>query len=135
MSQERFPVTWSGQTAQVTATGEIDLTNAEGLRDALLSTFNAGATALVVDLTLVTFLDSAGVTALVRAARRASASEAKLRLAAATLPVRRVLDLVGIDQIVPVYPSVAAALASLSGQETVMDSSTHSPSGPEATET
>ena len=135
MSQERFPATWSGQTAVVTATGEIDITNAEYLRDALLSALNAGATALVADLTSVTFLDSAGVTALVRASRRASASEAQLRLAVAAPPVLRVLNLVGIDQLVRVYPSVAAALASLTGQATVMDSSTHGPSGPEATET
>ena len=135
MSQERFPATWSGQTAVVTATGEIDLTNAEYLRDALLSALNAGATALVADLTTVTFLDSAGVTALVRASRRASASEAELRLAVAAPPVLRVLSLVGIDQLVRVYPSVEAALASRSAQATVIDSSTHGPSGPEATET
>lgn len=135
MSQERFPATWSGQTAVITATGEIDLTNAEYLRDALLSTLNAGATALVVDLTAVTFLDSAGVTALVRASRRADAAEAALRLAVTAPAVLRVMNLVGIDQLVPVYPSVAAALAALSAQDAVMDSSTHAPSGPEATET
>lgn len=135
MSQERFPATWSGQTAVITATGEIDLTNAEYLRDALLSALNAGAAVLVADLTSVTFLDSAGVTALVRASRRAGASEAELRLAVAAPPVLRVLNLVGVDQLVPVYPSVAAAMASLPAQQTVMDSSTHAPSGPEATET
>ena len=42
VSEERFPATWSGRTAVVTATGEIDLTNAESLRDALLSALNAG---------------------------------------------------------------------------------------------
>jgi anti-sigma B factor antagonist len=135
VSQERFPATWSGQTAVITAAGEIDLTNAEYLRDALLSALNAGATGLVVDLTGATFLDSAGVTALVRASRRAGASDAALRLAVTAPAVLRVLNLVGIDQLVPVFPSVAAAVASLSAQETVMDSSTHAPSGPEATET
>jgi anti-anti-sigma factor len=135
VSEERFPATWSGQTAIIRATGEIDLTVAECLRDALLSAFNAGATALVVDLTATTFLDSAGVTALVRAARRASASEAALRVAVTSPAVLRVLDLVGINQLVPVYPSVAEALASLSAQKTVIDSSTQAPSGPDATET
>lgn len=74
MSEERFPAVWSGQTAVVTAAGEIDLTNAEWLRDALLSALNAGASALVVDLTATTFIDSAGVTALVRASRPARAT-------------------------------------------------------------
>lgn len=116
VSDERFPVTWSGRTAVVTATGEIDLTNAEGFRDALLSALNAGALGLVVDMTTTTFLDSAGVTALVRAARRSAASEATIRLAVATAPVLRVLNLVGIDRLIEVHPSVAAAVASLPDQ-------------------
>src|ERR1700689_2388082 len=97
VSDDRFAVTWSGRTAVVTAAGEIDLTNAEGLRDALLSALNAGALGLVVDMTTTTFLDSAGVTALVRASRRAAASDATLRLAVTAAAVLRVLNLVGID--------------------------------------
>ena len=100
----------------VTAAGEIDLTNAEGLRDALLSALNAGALGLVVDMTATTFLDSAGVTALVRASRRAAATEATLRLAVTAPPVLRVLNLVGIDRLIEVYPSVADAMASLPDQ-------------------
>ncbi len=134
MSEERFPAVWSGQTAVVTAAGEIDLTNAEWLRDALLSALNAGASALVVDLTATTFIDSAGVTALVRASRRAGASDAVLRLAVTVPAVLRVLNLVGIDQLISVYPSVAAALDSLP-QATVIDSSTRTPSESDATET
>jgi anti-anti-sigma factor len=133
--EERFSATWSGRTAVVTAVGEIDLTNAEGLRDALLGALNAGALGLVVDLTATTFLDSAGVTALVRASRRAAASEATLRLAVTTPAVLRVLNLVGIDRMLEVHPSVADAVASLPAQLTVIDSSTHTPSGPDATET
>ena len=135
MSEERFPATWSGRTTVVTAAGEIDLTNAEGLRDALLSVLNAGALGLVVDMTATTFIDSAGVTALVRASRRASASRATVRLAVTAPSVLRVLNLVGIDQLIKVYPSVTEALASLPAQLTVIDSSTHTPSGPDATET
>ena len=134
MSEERFPAMWSGQTAVVTAAGEIDLTNAEWLRDALLSALNAGASALVVDLTATTFIDSAGVTALVRASRRAGASDAVLRLAVTAPAVLRVLNLVGIDQLISVCPSVAAALESLP-QATVIDSSTQTPSESDATET
>jgi anti-sigma B factor antagonist len=134
VSEERFPTTWSGQTAVIVAAGEIDLTNAESLRDALLSALNAGAPGLIVDLTATTFLDSAGVTALVRASRRASASGAALRLAVTAPAVLRVLSLVGIDQLIPVYPSVVTALDSLP-QATAIDSSTQIPSEPDATET
>jgi anti-anti-sigma factor len=113
VSEERFPAMWSGQTAVVTAAGDVDLTNAEGLRDALLTALNAGARGLVVDMTATTFLDSAGVTALVRASRRATATEATVRLAVAASPVLRVLSLVGIDQLIQVHPSVTDAVASL----------------------
>jgi anti-anti-sigma factor len=113
VSEERFPVTWSGRTAVVTAAGEIDLTNAEGLRDTLLSALNSGALGLVVDMTATTFLDSAGVTALVRASRRAAATEATLRLAVTGAAVLRVLNLVGIDRMIEVHPSVTDAVASL----------------------
>jgi anti-anti-sigma factor len=116
VSADRFPTVWSGRTAVVTAAGEIDLTNAEGLRDSLLSALNAGALGLVVDLTAATFLDSAGVTALVRASRRAGATEATLRLAVTSPAVLRVLDLVGIGQLVEVHPGVAEAVASLPAQ-------------------
>ncbi len=116
MSEDRFPVAWSGRTAVVAASGEIDLTIAEGLRDALLATLNAGALGLVVDLTGTSFMDSAGVTALVRASRRAAASESTIRLAVTGGPVLRVLSLVGIDRLIEVYPSVSAAVASLPDQ-------------------
>ncbi|MCW2896138.1 MAG: anti-sigma factor antagonist [Trebonia sp.] len=97
----------------VTAAGEIDLTNANSLRDTLLSTLNAGALGLVVDLTATTFIDSAGVSALVRASRRAAATEATMRLAVTAAAVLRVLDLVGINRLIEVHPSVAEAVASL----------------------
>ena len=102
----------------VTAAGEIDLTNAQSLRDALLSALNAGALGLVVDLTTATFLDSAGVAALVRARRRAGAAETTVRLAVTAPAVLRVLDLVGIDQLIEVHPSVAEAVASLPDHRT-----------------
>lgn len=113
LPEERFPATWSGQTAVVAAAGEIDLTNAEKFRDALLSALNAEASGLVVDLTGTTFLDSAGVTALVRASRRAAATGASLRLAVTHPAVLRVLNLVGLDRLIDIHASVAAAVSSL----------------------
>ena len=113
LSEERFPVAWSGRTAVVVGAGEIDVTNADGLREALLAALNSDAAGLVADLTGTTFLDSAGVTALVRASRRAADTGATFRLAATSLPVLRVLSLVGIDRLIEVHPSVAEAVASL----------------------
>ena len=113
MTEERFPISWHGQTAVVGLPGEIDLTIADGARGALLAALDRGAHGLVVDMTATTFCDSAGITALVRAARLAAANGATMRLAATAEPVLRVLSLVGIDRLIDVYPSVDAARASL----------------------
>ena len=116
MSEERFPTAWSGRTAVVVVSGEVDLTNSDGLRDVLLSALDAGARGLVVDMTATTFLDSAGVSALVRTSRRASATGTTVRLAVTAPSVLRVLDLVGLDRLIGVYPSVSEAVASLPDQ-------------------
>jgi anti-sigma B factor antagonist len=113
---ERFPVTWSGRAAVVAVPTELDLTIAEELRDVLLGVLNAGALGLVVDLTRTTFCDSAGITAITRAVRRSTASDATVRLAVTSTPVLRVLNLVGIDRLIDVYPDVDAAVASLPDQ-------------------
>lgn len=116
VSGERFPVSWHGRTAVVRLPAEIDLTLADDMREALLSVLNQGAGGLVVDMTATTFCDSAGITALVRAFRRAAANGATMRVATSTQPVLRVFSLVGIDRLIDVHPSVDAALASLPGQ-------------------
>lgn len=113
---ERFPVQWSGRTAVVSLPAEIDLTIADALREALLAVLNQGAVALIADMTATTFCDSAGITALVRAAKRAAATGAEMRLAVTAPQVLRVFTLVGIDRLIDIHPSVAAARASLPDQ-------------------
>ena len=93
--------------------GELDLTIADGLREALLGVLNAGALGLVIDMTTTTFCDSAGISAITRAVRRAAANDGTIRLAVASPAVLRVFDLVGLDRLIDVYPDASAALASL----------------------
>ena len=112
----RFPLLWSGRTAVIRLPAEIDLTIADDVREALLSVLNQGALALIADMTATTFCDSAAITALARAARRAETNGAGLRLAAVTPPVLRVFTLVGIDRLIGTYPNVADARASLPDQ-------------------
>ena len=116
MPDDRFPVTWSGRCATVAVPAELDLTISDGLREALLGVLNAGALGLVVDMTATTFCDSAGISAITRAMRRAAANDAAMRLAVTAPAVLRVLDLVGIDRLIDIYPDADAALASLPAQ-------------------
>jgi anti-sigma B factor antagonist len=111
--EDRFPVLWSGQVAVVRMPAEIDATIADDMRESLLSVLNLGATAMVIDMTRTSFCDSAGVSALVRAQRRATASDAQLRVATRSATVLRLFGLIGVTTAIGVYPDVAAALGSL----------------------
>ncbi len=111
MSQERYPVLWIGQVAVVTLPAEIDVTNADAIREDLLAVLNRGAVLLVADLSKTTFCDSAGVSALVRTFRRAAASASGMRLVVSTPAVQRVLSITGVDRLLDIFPSVAASLA------------------------
>ena len=120
MSQERYPVLWIGQVAVVTLPPEIDVTNADMVREELASVLNQGAALLIADLSKTSFCDSAGVSALVRTFRRAATSESSMRLVVSTPAVERVLSITGVDRLLETFPSVAASLAgpgSQGGQE------------------
>jgi anti-sigma B factor antagonist len=116
VSQERYPVLWIGQVAVVTLPAEIDVTNADIVREELLGVLNQGATLLIADLSKTSFCDSAGVSALVRTFRRATAGTGAMRLVVSTQAVERVLSITGVDRLVETFPSVAASLAGPGGQ-------------------
>jgi anti-sigma B factor antagonist len=110
VSSEHSPVLWLGQVAVVSLPVEIDLVNAGQIREDLLSLLNRGPSTLIVDMGGTTFCDSAGVNALVRAYKRACASSAGMRLVVTAPNVQRVLAITGVDSLIDVYPSLAAAL-------------------------
>jgi anti-sigma B factor antagonist len=115
VSGERQPV-WVGRVAIVSLPAEIDLANAELVRQDLLSVVAQGATRVIADMTATTFCDSAGIAALVRVVQQATARGSGLRLAASAPAVTRVLALTGVDKLIEVCPSVATAMADLAGQ-------------------
>ncbi len=102
---------WIGQVAVVTLPTEIDVTNADAVREELLGVLNQGSVLLIADLSKTTFCDSAGVSALVRTFRRAAASRSAMRLVANTPAVQRVLSITGVDRLLDTFTSVAASLA------------------------
>jgi anti-sigma B factor antagonist len=109
-------VLWIGQVAVVALPAEIDVTNAEAIREELLAVLNQGAVLLVADMSKTDFCDSAGVSALVRVFRRAATGGNALRLVVSTPAVDRVLSITGVDRLVDVFPSVAASLAGQADQ-------------------
>lgn len=102
---------WIGHVAVMALPAEVDVSNAGQVLEDLLAVFAQGASLVVADMSATTFCDSAGVTALVRAMRKAKASAAGLRVAASAPVVTRVLAITGVDRLIEIYPSVAAAMA------------------------
>ena len=97
--------------------GEIDISNAERLQSLLSATIGEGS--VVIDLSRVTFMDSAGLSAMIVAYRRGQGAHHTLRLAGAKGPVRRVLEITQLDIVLEhhddVGDAVEAALSELNG--------------------
>ena len=67
--------------------------------------------AIVLDLSEVAFLDSAGLTILVREHNRCADHGVPFRLVAATTVVRRPIELTGLDRVLEIHPTVESATA------------------------
>jgi anti-sigma B factor antagonist len=118
MPELGFPVEMVSGVPVVAATAEIDVTNADGLRAALGQAAGKGSGTLVVDLTRTQFCDSAGMHALVDAHKRARAEGGQVMLAVSGAAVPRILEITGIDRILPRFDSVAQAVAGIPVAET-----------------
>jgi anti-anti-sigma factor len=109
MAVAGYKLRWVGQHTVVDMPAEIDVTNAEEIRQALLSAASHDAAVLVIDMSGTTFCDSAGVQAIVATRKQAAVTGTQLRLVATV--VLRILTLIGIDQLIPIYPTLEEALA------------------------
>ena len=98
--------------AIVTAVGEIDIATVTWLRPRLFDLADTGRP-LVVDLDQVSFIDSAGLGALVGTAKHAAASDGGLSVVCAQPQIRRLFRLVGLDRTIPVARTLDAALEDL----------------------
>jgi anti-anti-sigma factor len=85
----------NNQAVTVTVAGDVDLAAADTLWSVLDEYVHAEAQ-VVVDCSRVAFLDSMGLRTLIRAQHKASASGARLTLAAPSEAVLRVLHLAGV---------------------------------------
>lgn len=111
-----FPVEVIEGVPVVTAPEEIDIANAAGLKAALLEAAltepaEPGRALLVVDMSRTRFCDSAGLNALVGAARQARAEGGEVRLVVTGEAVSRIVQLTGVDRVIPIYASLEDAVS------------------------
>ena len=106
---DRNRATQEPKAAVVAMPDEIDIANVGRLGTELASACASGVSVVVADMTHTTFCDASGVRMLVLAHKRAAECDVELHVAVTSPRVRRVLVLLGLDEIVPIHPTIDAA--------------------------
>ncbi len=95
--------------------GELDAYTVNDFRESLGEV--AGATHLLIDLSDVPFMDSAGLGALIGGIRRTRESGGEVAVACGRPTLTRLLHTTGFDRIVPVEETVEEAAKVLAGED------------------
>jgi anti-sigma B factor antagonist len=99
--------------ALVSISGELDLYVERELREALAAAEKLGNPTVVVDLSAVSFMDSTVCGILVGEATRRRREGGELVVACNRNRASRVLEVAGIDRVIPVHPTLHAAFKDL----------------------
>ncbi|GAA4892954.1 STAS domain-containing protein [Actinomycetospora straminea] len=99
--------------AVVRPVGDIDTATAGPLRSTIQEQVAAGAQHVVLDLSGVDFMGSAGLALLIAEREAAIAREGELRLAGVPRTAGRALSLTGLTELFDTYPDPDAAAADL----------------------
>jgi anti-anti-sigma factor len=94
--------------------GEIDASNTRWLEARLRALLTNHSTALVIDLSGVTYLDSAGIAAMFRLGSELRLHQQQLHLVVVEgSPIARMVGLTGLDRTVPTHTTLDATLTQL----------------------
>jgi len=107
------PVTdirWSGKTAIVDATGEIDLHKSALLQQKLLEVLDQKPDRMIINLADVSYMDSSGVASLVKLLSRTRKNGISLALAAPTKKVKAIFEITRLDSVFDIFDSEEEAL-------------------------
>jgi anti-anti-sigma factor len=111
MAEGTEPAASAGQRAVVVFPEHVDVSTAAQVGEQLLAAFDRGAAVVIADMSATASCDGACADAVASAFQQAAVRRAELRLVAAAPAVRRQLAVQGLDRLVPVYPSLEAAVA------------------------
>ena len=103
---------WLGSVVVVRASGAIDMLTAPQLAEAIRVALSKGPTGLVVDLTDVEFLASAGMQVLV-AAHSTATPAARFAVVADGPATSRPLKIMGLADLLGVYPTLDSAIGNV----------------------
>src|SRR5438105_14324775 len=91
--------------------GEIDLHVSPTVSDSLNEMCNKKPERMVVDLSDVSYIDSAGLAALIEAMQKVEGYGGKFMLAGLQETVRSIFEISRLDQVFQIFPDADAALA------------------------
>lgn len=97
----------------LTVNGRMDATAAPAFDQHLAGLLDGGDTKLVLDLSGLEYISSAGVRSILVLAKNLKSRNGQFFLAAATQPVMKVFKMSGFEAIIPISPSVEDALAKI----------------------
>lgn len=97
----------------LTLEGEIDLHYAPVLRSLLQGKLHVRCPALLLDLGRVSFIDSAGLAAIIEYFRDSAEYDGVVCLTGLNENLRAVFEIVRLDQVIPIFPSIADAVAAV----------------------
>lgn len=100
------------QVTLVEVSGRVDSMNANQFGTAISEQIDGGKANLVLDLSSVEYMSSAGLREIVTSLKKAKRAQGDLRLAQPSDRVREVLEMAGLDSIFRIYPSQSEAVGS-----------------------
>jgi anti-anti-sigma factor len=103
---------WVGRVAIVAASGELDMLTVPQLRDAVQSALSKDPTGLIVDLTQVDFLGSAGMQVLMEAHNQTGGTDTRFAVVADGAATSRPLKITGIADLIELFTSLDGAVES-----------------------
>jgi anti-sigma B factor antagonist len=96
-------VTRSGQVTVVAPKGDLDMAVADQIRVKLTELIDGGQAKLVLDLALVSYVDSSGLGALVATMKQARSASGDIKICALQPDVRSVFDMTRLIKVMEVY--------------------------------
>ncbi|MDP6867294.1 MAG: STAS domain-containing protein [Acidimicrobiales bacterium] len=103
----------SGAGVVLTVLSDLDMAGAPALRQAVVAEVTSGTRLLVLDLTAIDFLDSAGLGAVVGGLRRLRAHDGDLMVVCPEPRIRRVFESCDLDRVFVLHPDVGSAIAAV----------------------
>jgi anti-sigma B factor antagonist len=101
-------------TSVISVEGELDLSTAPRLKWMLIDSLEAGSSQLIVDLSIITFMDSTALAVLVGVNRTLDAST-RLAIVCSGEKVLQIFEFSGTDRAFAIYPTLEEALAHVRG--------------------